>query len=119
MVETASWRDKNRTWLKDVVPLDTPFTVVIETTATCNIKCVYCPHSVRNFGGTMSMALYKKIIDDIKGFPQRLKKLDLFCFGEPLCDPDFAKKISIAKEANITDNIAFLTNGLLITPPCK
>ena len=64
----------------------------------------------------MSDALFKKVINDIKGFPKKLKKLDLFGFGEPLCDPNLADKIAFAKEANVTDNIAFLTNGALITP---
>lgn len=117
MKETSSWREKNRTFLKDVVPLDTPFSITIETAATCNAKCIYCMHSVRNFGGIMSMDIFNKIINDIKKFPKKIKKLDLFGFGEPLCDPKLSEKIAISKEANITDNIAFITNGLLITPP--
>lgn len=43
-----------------------PRQVIIETTAYCNQKCIHCAHkSLQRKKGTMDMALYKKIIDEI------------------------------------------------------
>ena len=38
--------------------------VAIETTLNCNSRCIMCYHSVKGLYGTMSMELFKNIIDD-------------------------------------------------------
>lgn len=45
MAEYRQWREEKRTPLRDVVPLDTPYNIMIETSSLCNAKCNYCAHS--------------------------------------------------------------------------
>ena len=45
MAEFRQWRETDRTYLKDVVPLDTPYNAALEISSFCNLKCVYCAHS--------------------------------------------------------------------------
>lgn len=43
-----------------------PNQIIIETTAFCNQRCIHCAHkTLQRKKGTMEMALYKKIIDEI------------------------------------------------------
>lgn len=43
-----------------------PRQIIIETTAYCNQRCIHCAHkTLQRKKGTMDMALYKKIIDEI------------------------------------------------------
>lgn len=117
--EFKQWRNENRTYLKDVVPLDTPYNLQVETSSLCNAKCVYCAHSKKNHGvyeGNMPMELFERILSDSKEFPQKFKVIEMFGFGEPLCNPNLEKMISMARAADITEKINFTTNGLLITP---
>lgn len=120
MAEYKQWRNEDRTYLKDVVPLDTPYNIKIEVSSLCNAECNYCAHSKPDAGGVwqgnMSMELFEKIIDDIKKLNHRPKLIEMYMFGEPLCNPNLAKMIARVKEENIVDTIAFTTNGLLFTP---
>lgn len=119
MAEFRQWRNEKRTPLKDVVPLDTPYTLNIETSTLCNIRCQYCAHSTPNHGvweGNMSMDLFHEILRQAKRFPRKFKLVDMFCFGEPLCNPHLAEMIAEVKKAGITESIGFTTNGLLLTP---
>lgn len=118
MAEYRQWREEKRTPLKDVVPLDTPYNILIETSSLCNINCRYCAHSQHLpdiYEGNMSMELFQHIMRDVHEFPSRVKLFEMFYFGEPLCNPDLAEMISIAKKEDVVDNIAFTTNGLLFT----
>ncbi len=116
--EFRQWREENRTYLKDVIPLDTPYNIMIETSSFCNAKCVYCAHSSKNHGvfeGNMTMDLFKKIIDEIKKFPHKPKLVEMYMFGEPLCNPKFEEMLSLASKEQIAERLNFTTNGLLFT----
>lgn len=111
-----TWRDKNRTILKDVVPLDTPYAMFLEISTICNAKCVYCAHS--SWSGkqeNMTLELFEKILEDLKQFPQKIKKFDMFGFGEPLCNPDLPTMIKKAKDSGVVEKIDFITNGMLFS----
>lgn len=59
--------------------------------------------------GEMDIALFKKLISDLKLFPN----VELVYFagiGEPACHPDFLRMVSLAKEAGYS--VGFSTNGL-------
>ena len=119
MAEMKYWREENRTMLKDVVPLDTPYNIGIEVSSLCNIRCVYCAHSTKNHGlyeGNMTWELFERIIRDIKEFPQKIRLIETYSFGEPLCNPDLAKMIAYIRQNDICEKINFTTNGLLMTP---
>ena len=116
MAEFKQWRNEERTFLKDVIPLDTPYNLKVEVSSLCNAKCVYCAHSKKDHGvyeGNMSLELMDKILIDSKDFPHKYKVMEMFSFGESLCNPNLAQMISMTKEADITEKINFTTNGLL------
>lgn len=119
MAEYRQWREEKREWLKDVLPLDTPYNIKVEVSSLCNARCVYCAHSqIGESGvwqGNMSMELLEKIISDIKMFPRKPKLMEMYMFGEPLCNPNLAKMIKRVREENVVDRINFTTNGLLFT----
>jgi len=113
----------NRQYLHQVVPLDTPFSVNIEPSSYCNIKCVYCVHSSReglaalsysgNYsGGFMSEDTFRLLVDQLCEFPQRIKSITFGGVGEPLLHPNLPWMIARIKEKNITDRINLITNGI-------
>lgn len=119
MADFKQWREEKRTMLKDVVPLQTPFNIQVETSSLCNFRCIYCAHANKDHGvweGNMSMELFHHVLHDIAEFPQKVKLIEMFSFGEPLCQPHLAEMIREVREANICDRIDFTTNGALLTP---
>lgn len=116
MAEYKQWRNENRTCLKDVIPLDQPYNVCIETSTLCNLNCVYCGHSKHLYPErNMSMELFEKIVEELKEFHEPLKKVELYFFGEPLCNPNLPQMIKILRESGVSKTIDFTTNGLLLT----
>lgn len=113
--------DKNRVYLKDVLPLDTPFSINIEISSLCNIHCKYCIHSLKENElkkvhklSVMQMETFIKIIDQLKEFPQKIKTLCINGVGEPLCNKNFIDMITYAKQSAVAERIEFFTNGILL-----
>lgn len=110
-----------RTPLQELIPLDTPFSVLLSPIDHCNIKCVFCPFHGEVRGDTrppaiMSFELFQTIIDQLAEFPHRLKTL-IFCGrGEPTLHQDLSKMISYAKEKDVADAIRLTTNGFNLSP---
>ena len=111
-----------RSKLADLLPLATPLSVQIFPVYACNLSCNYCIHSVPvNLRGyitdkaVMDYALYKKTIDDLTQFPQKLKMLRFAGTGEPLLHKELAQMIAYAKEKDIAESIDIVTNGLGLT----
>lgn len=111
-----------RTDLKDVLPLDTPYLVQIFPCYACNFRCGFCIYALeREKHGYisdvpfMSMELYRKCIDDMKGFPQKLKMLRFAAIGEPLLHKNIAEMVAYAKQADIAQSVDIVTNGSLLT----
>lgn len=117
---------EKRTELETVIPLDTPFILFLDPSSVCNLKCEFCPcgraHEdqwsdvKRESVGMMPLDLYKKIIDDCKAFPQKLKVLRLYKEGEPLVNPHLAEMIAYARDSGCFESIDFTTNGTLLNP---
>lgn len=115
----------DRVPLKDVLPLETPFSVYIFPTNHCNFRCSYCAHSLGSKGfqaqygfpaETMSMETYRQAIDQLAEFPDRLKTLSLTGQGEPLLHPELPQMVAYAKEKQVTERIEFMSNGALLHP---
>lgn len=114
----------DRTKLSEVIPLSTPFSMFVFPTTYCNFKCMYCGHSL-GYGKmkekydfepqNMSMETYRRIIEQVKEFPNRLKMLSLTGQGEPLVNKELPLMVKLAKEANIAERIEFITNASLLT----
>lgn len=114
---------ENRTPLQEVIPLKTPFVLFVDPVNTCNFQCKFCPTGDRDlikstgrWQGRLNFDLYKKIIDDLGEFDERLKVLRLYKEGEPLLHTRFADMVSYAKRSGHVDYVDTTTNGYLLTP---
>lgn len=117
--------DTKRSVLADIVPLDTPFSFYIEPTRACNLKCFYCMHSTRDDEGgvfqklgyeihNMSMELFEKIVNDLKQFPDDIKRVSFSGLGEPLVNRNLPQMIKMLRATGKVGRIDILTNALLL-----
>lgn len=111
-----------RTDLKEVLPLSTPFTIFIDPSDVCNFQCTFCPTGdrklMKNIQRTptkMDFELFKKIVDDISKFNNPIKLLRLHKDGEPLLNPNFSKMIQYAKKSPNILKVDTTTNASLLT----
>ncbi len=112
-----------RTKLADVLPLDTPFVVQIFPIYACNFKCNYCIFQLdkakRGFISdkiVMDFDLYKKCIDDMALFPNKVKVLRIVGIGEPLLHKNIVDMVEYAVSKDIANTVEILTNASLLTP---
>lgn len=113
---------ENRTKLETVIPLRTPFIINIDPCDTCNFQCKFCPTGDRKLmkrtngrgHGIMELDLYKKIIDDICAFEDKVKVIRLYKDGEPLLNPHFAEMVRYAKQSSCCDRVDTTTNASLL-----
>jgi len=109
----------DRLTLQRLIPLTTPFVIYVEPSGYCNLKCVFCPHGIK--GTTvlkkdlMSVKLFKKLVDDLSMFPDRIKLLRFSGTGEPLMNKNIVKMLQYAQEQNVAKRIELITNGILLT----
>lgn len=108
-----------RTPLDSVVPLEAPFIVNIDPSGACNFNCVFCPCNTSDYMSVerhkiMSFDLFKKIVDDMKAFKQKVQVVDLYAFGEPLLNNSICKMIEYLKTADVCKKIRMTTNGSLL-----
>lgn len=114
-------QDKQK--LEDLIPLRTPFSVHIDVCSLCNFKCSFCfqadvmgkknkkfPH------GMMEMDLFKKTVDDLKQFPDKIKKIKIGNHGEPTLHPLLPEFIEYIKKTNVAETIEVFTNGSKLNP---
>jgi len=91
----------------------------IEPTNSCPYSCVMCPRPGRmeREVGFMEMGLYQKVIDEISGFPEpvRKKEIELFHFGESLLHPQIGEMAGYASGKGL--NITLSVNAPELTPP--
>lgn len=66
--------------------------------------------------GIMPFDLYKKVIDDCREFPDKIKTLRLYKEGEPLINPKLPEMIAYARDSGKFASIDFTTNGTLLNP---
>jgi radical SAM protein with 4Fe4S-binding SPASM domain len=62
----------------------------------------------------MDFETFKKAIDSLKEFPERLKAIIFAGHGEPLIHKDIDKMVKYAKEKNVAERIEIVTNGSLL-----
>lgn len=122
-IEAKDLRCKERLPLQDVIPLPMPLVVYIDPTNKCNFRCEFCPTSdkalLRQVGrpaATMSMELFRKVVDDLKRFPSKLKLASIYKDGEPLMNPAFPEMVRYLKEADVAERIWTKTNGSALEP---
>ncbi len=108
--------------LADALPLDTPLVVQIFDIYACNLSCKFChnalPKAKKPFVTSkkvMDIALFKKCIDDMADFRNKLKLLRFCGTGESLLDKNIVEMVRYASEKNIADTIELITNATLLT----
>ena len=83
--------------------------IIIEPTNHCNLKCALCPISgLKRERGLLSLANFKKIIDDIPG----LKSINFGWAGEPLLTKEIFKMVRYAGSLGIQTTVS--TNTVLL-----
>ncbi len=114
---------ETRVKLKDVIPLRTPYAIYFFPTNLCNFRCTYCAHGgglqsfEKEYGlklETMTLETFKRAIDQISNFEDKLKVINLSGQGEPLINRDLPEMIAYAKSKDVTDRIEIITNGSLL-----
>lgn len=107
--------------LKDMIPLEKPFTLLFDPSSVCNFSCVQCFHSVEGAEellpkGFMDLEQFRKIVDGLCEWKGPLIKVVRFIgFGEPFVNKKTPDMIRYLKEANVAERIEVTTNGSLIT----
>jgi radical SAM protein with 4Fe4S-binding SPASM domain len=117
----ADLRAHDRVKLEEVIPLDMPFMLYIDPSNLCNCHCIFCPTGDKELqkmrpNGVMDFNLFKKVVDDLKYFPRKLKNILLYKDGEPLVNKHFPEMVAYLKQSGTTERIWTKTNGLLLTP---
>ena len=109
--------------LSEVLPLKMPFSLHVFPSYYCNFHCSYCLHNLspeklqkRHFKKELlRIDHYKKAIDGIKEFPDKLKTIIFAGHGEPLIHKDIAEMVKYANEAKVSNRTEIVTNASLLT----
>lgn len=93
-----------------------PSTISIEPTNRCNLRCLHCHHAdpahpSRQKSGFMDMAVYRKIIDEIRHWASHIT---LNVHGEPLLHKNIVDMVRYAKRCGLS--VSLLTNGTMLKP---
>lgn len=90
---------------------DFPKRVELELVSDCNLRCTYCPrHYVNDLTGYIDFELFKKLIDEIASYDDRV--LVLHRRGESLMHPKFVEICEYVKGK--FKEIQIATNGTLL-----
>lgn len=114
-----------RNVLGEILPISTPFSITLDTSESCNLRCSYCfrgaaSPQTNSFvwkNNLMSMETFKRAVEQIKEFPGKIEKISLSGHGEPLCNrslPDMVRYLHESYDLKIQTEIH--TNGVLLTP---
>ena len=110
----------NRHELYTVLPLKTPYSLFVDVCNACNFKCKFCAIQYANKKlpfrkMCMDYDLFRKVIDDLRKFPEPLKMLRLAANGEPLLNKRLPEMIEYAR-GGVTQWLEFVSNASLLTP---
>ncbi len=112
-----------KTKLENVVPLETPFSAHIDICSVCNFKCSFCFQAdiagMKAVGlkrGLMEIELFKKIVDDLTQFKDKLKKVKIGNHGEPTLHPLLPQMIGYVSSQNVAEIVEIFTNGSKLNP---
>ncbi|MCP4521946.1 MAG: radical SAM protein [Cytophagales bacterium] len=101
-------------WNKKVNHKGLPFSISIEPTTSCNLRCPECPSGLRSFTrptGMLQDEVFKQTIDELH---ETLLYLIFYFQGEPYLHPSFFDLIQYAHKKNIytatSTNAHYLTD---------
>ncbi|MCL4283133.1 MAG: SPASM domain-containing protein [Flavobacteriales bacterium] len=90
-----------------------PFSISMEPTTACNLRCPECPSGLRAFTrptGNLKQDLFRQVIDELA---DDLWALTFYFQGEPFINPKFLEMVNYAHEKGIYTNTS--TNGHFLT----
>ena len=88
-------------WLKRPVQWGLPFSIAIEPTTSCNLRCPECPSGLRSFSrptGMLQEDFFRNTIDKSN---KHLQYLTFYFQGEPYLNPKFLDMVAYASKRNI------------------
>ena len=88
-------------WLKKPIQWGMPFTISIEPTTACNLRCPECPSGLRAFSrptGNLKEDFFRKTIDEVY---KTLNYLIFYFQGEPYINPKFLEMVAYASSKSI------------------
>jgi len=108
--------------LGDILPLASPFNVIIDVSEVCNFKCGYCFRANAagpaagycRQNGLMDWDTFIRAAGLLAEFPEAVKKVSLSNHGEPLCNrrlPDMARAL---KRSGYRGEVEIHTNASLL-----
>ena len=86
-----------------------PFSIALEPTTACNLKCPECPSGLRSFTretGNLKMDFFRRMIEEVH---EEVFYLTFYFQGEPYINPKFLEMVHYAHEHNIYTTTS--TNG--------
>lgn len=86
-----------------------PFSIAIEPTTACNLRCPECPSGLRSFTretGNLKQDFFRRIIDELH---KEVFYLTFYFQGEPYINPQFLEMVRYAQERGIYTSTS--TNG--------
>ena len=100
--------------MKQIKLSDFGFNILqIETYASCNMACSFCPYPLKNdFSSKLSIEEIKNIILQIDNKDSGFKYLTFSQYNEPLLDNRIFDIMKFSNELNF--KVLFITNGLLL-----
>lgn len=88
-------------WLKRPIQWGLPFSISVEPTTACNLRCPECPSGLRAFSrdtGNLKADFFRKIIHELG---DQLFYLTFYFQGEPYINPQFLDMVRYAHERGI------------------
>ena len=88
-------------WTRRPIQWGMPFTVSLEPTTACNLRCPECPSGLRAFTrptGNLKEDFFRKTIDELH---QNLMYLIFYFQGEPYINPNFLDMVKYAHDRGI------------------
>lgn len=110
---------KDRMSLQDMIPLDTPLSILVSPTDYCDITCIFCPFHGSTADTSrkkmkMSLDMFEDLVEQMMEFPRRIKTLIFAGRGEPTLHQELPQMIRSAKKT--VDSIRLTTNGVNLSP---
>ena len=112
---------QDRNVLGKVLPLDTPYTVMVDISDMCNLRCNYCFRADESIvaedyrkNRLMEWETFEKIVEQMQQFPHQIKRIALSHHGEPLCNRRLPDMVTHIKRSGLTAKTDIHTNALLL-----
>ena len=86
---------------RQMTALGLPFSVSVEPTTSCNLRCPECPSGLRSFTrktGMLDSEFYERVLAQMHN---HLVYLNLYFQGEPYLHPEFLRLVQQARRRNI------------------